>query len=45
MEQQIELKDAEEWAAWDDVKGGRLGVKDVKVARTKEVSFMQKKGA
>ena len=44
MEQQLEGQEEEKWAAWDDVKGERLGVKDVKAARTKEVSYMQKTG-
>ena len=44
MEQQLEGQEEEKWAAWDDVMGVRLGVKDVKAARTKEVSYMQKTG-
>ena len=40
--EQMEADD-EEWAAWDDVKGGALRVSDVKAARREEVEYMVKR--
>ena len=37
------LREEGEWA-WDDVKGGKLRVEDVKKARREEVQYMKKRG-
>ena len=44
VEQEIEEEQQQEFEAWDDVKGGRLNVRDVKAARAEEVSYMTKRG-
>ena len=44
VEQEMELEEEEERTAWDDVKGGKLNVKDVEAARREEVGYMQKRG-
>ena len=44
LEQKMELEEEEERTAWDDVKGGKLNVKDVEAARREEVGYMQKRG-
>ena len=44
VEEQVEVDEEEELSAWDDVRGGRLNVKDVTAARKEEVGYMKKRG-
>ena len=44
VEDQVEAEEEQEYIAWDDVKGGRLNVKDVKAARREEVGYMKRRG-
>ena len=44
VENQVEAEEEHDFSAWDDVKGGWLSVKDVKVARSEEVGYMKSRG-